>query len=83
MTSLVSQHTACAFSISLVSVHLVCQISCLPGIIHTEIPSFLIGLIGIDNLPNGLSVAYLQQGIGSLVGIPIAGQGQIISHTSY
>lgn len=42
------------------------------GIIHTEIPSFLIGLIGIDNLPNGLSVAYLQQGIGSLVGIPIA-----------
>lgn len=72
MTSLVSHHTACAFSISLVSVHLVCQISCLPGIIHTEIPSFLIGLIGIDNLPNGLSVAYLQQGIGSLVGIPIA-----------
>lgn len=42
------------------------------GITHTEIPSFLIGLIGIDNLPNGLSVAYLQQGIGSLVGIPIA-----------
>lgn len=83
-TSLVAQHTACAFSLSLFpcTYNVDCQISCFPGITHTEIPSFLIGLIGIDNLPNGLSVAYLQQGIGSLVGIPIAGKCEkTIRHT--
>ncbi|XP_061165693.1 monocarboxylate transporter 2-like [Saccostrea echinata] len=41
------------------------------GIIHTEIPTLLMGMLGVDWLPSSLSITALQQGIGSLVGIPI------------
>nr|XP_022337562.1 monocarboxylate transporter 13-like [Crassostrea virginica] len=42
------------------------------GIAHTEIPTLLIEMVGIDALPSSLSMTFLQQGIGSLLGIPIA-----------
>ncbi|XP_048747244.2 monocarboxylate transporter 12-like isoform X1 [Ostrea edulis] len=41
------------------------------GVTHTEIPTIIIGMMGIDRLDSALSVAYLQQGIGSLIGIPL------------
>ncbi|XP_062614620.1 monocarboxylate transporter 13-like [Saccostrea cucullata] len=41
------------------------------GITHTEIPTLLVGMLGVDRLPSSLSIAALQQGIGALIGIPI------------
>ncbi|XP_061165694.1 monocarboxylate transporter 12-B-like [Saccostrea echinata] len=42
------------------------------GITHTEIPSVLLGMLGVDRFPSSLSIAAMQQGIGSLIGIPLA-----------
>jgi hypothetical protein len=44
------------------------------GVTHTEIPTMLVWMMGVDQLDSSLSVAYLQQGIGALVGIPITGE---------
>ncbi|XP_061179645.1 monocarboxylate transporter 2-like [Saccostrea echinata] len=42
------------------------------GITHTEIPSVFLGMLGVDRFPSSLSIAAMQQGIGSLIGIPLA-----------
>ncbi|XP_061180497.1 monocarboxylate transporter 13-like isoform X1 [Saccostrea echinata] len=41
------------------------------GITITEIPTLLMGMLGVDRLPSSLSITALQQGIGALIGIPI------------